>query len=412
VSGGGGGTVIRDPQGRRLRELDRYGVVVATLEWAAGGRLAAAGVRLPDGAWLVIQPGAAQDSRWGPSDLLCLDGRPLTHCMAIDWAAVDAIPALAEPARLPPGGGTAVLNLLATLAADQRRGPLEYRGPYPTEQLFLALLESFRWTATAEPPAPGDAEPLPDPLALFVGGGLSWWPAPHARAFGPDGVYVQSRERIEKLTWRGRSYYRLDWQGVERHSAHRVHETDGRVIAGLWALGGPLEEHLVLAPSGTVLTAGLPAPADEPVRRVTRAVAAGLAAIVVARSAPPLAESLRAIAAGLELEWAPLTGDLAILAGDRIRLSTRLGRELAARTRAAPSRAEQLRLGLVALSELAHALGDGLRARAQARLAEASPATQAEALDTARAPAGAAAAAREIGLAVEALLEETAQLLA
>jgi hypothetical protein len=412
VSAAGGGEVVRDPRGRRVRELDRHGEVVATLAWAPSGRLAAAAVRLPDGRWLEIEPGAAHDPRWGPSDLLRLGAEPLTHCAAIDWSAVGAIPPLAEPARLPPGGGTAVLNLVAGLAADQRRGALTYGGPYPTEQLFLALLECFRWAredANAIPDEPGAPT---DPLAAFVAGELSWWPAPHTRAFSPEGVYVQSRERIEKLVWRGRSYYRPDWQGVERQTAHRVYEARGRVTGGLWALGEPLEEHVVLGPGGAVLAAELPAPGDEPERAVPPAVAAGLAAVIVARSAPPLAESLRAIAAGLAVEWAPLTGDLAVLAPDRIRLSARLAHALAVRARGAPTRAEQVRLGFVALAELAHALGDGLRARAQARLAAASPAAQAAALGLARAPADAAAGAREIGAAVQALLEEAAQLLA
>jgi hypothetical protein len=410
VSGSGGGEVIRDPRGRRIRELDRHGEVVATLGWAESGGLAAAAVRLPGGAWLTIEPGAAHDARWGASDLLRLGAAPLTHCAAIDWASVDAIPPLAEPARLPPGGGTAVLNLVAALAADQGRGPLTYRGPYPTEQLFLALLESFRWTpwdATV-----GDIEMGGDPLAAFMAGGLSWWPDPHTRAFGPQGVYVQSRTQIEKLAWGGRAYHRIDWQGVERHTSHRVHEAAGRVIGGLWGLGAPLEDHLILTPDGTVLAAALPAADQEPVRAVTSAVADGLAAVVVAHSAPPLAESLRAIVAGLALEWAPLTGDLAVLSDDRARLSTRLGRALAARVRAASGRAEQVRLAFAALAELGHALGDGLRARAQARLSATPLPAQAAALDLARAPAAAVASAREIGLAVEALLEESAQLLA
>ena len=402
--------MIRDPRGRRIRELDRHGEVVATLEWAESGGLAAAAVRVPDGAWLTIEPGAAYDARWGASDLLRLGAAPLTHCAAIDWASVDAIPPLAEPARLPPGGGTAVLNLVAALAADQGRGPLTYRGPYPTEQLFLALLESFRWTprdATV-----GDIEMGGDPLAAFMAGGLSWWPDPHTRAFGPQGVYVQSRTQIEKLAWGGRAYHRIDWQGVERHTSHRVHEAAGRVIGGLWGLGAPLEDHLILTPDGTVLAAALPAADQEPVRAVTSAVADGLSAVVVAHSAPPLAESLRAIVGELALEWAPLTGDLAVLSDDRARLSTRLGRALAARVRAASGRAEQVRLAFAALAELGHALGDGLRARAQARLSAAPLPAQAAALDLARAPAGAVASAREIGLAVEALLEESAQLLA
>jgi hypothetical protein len=411
VSGGAGGEVIRDPRGRRIRELDRYGEVVATLEWAESGRLAVATVRLPDGAWLTLEPGAAHDPRWGASDLLRLGTAPLTHCASIDWAAVDAIPPLAEPARLPRGGGTAVLNLVASLAADQHRGPLTYRGPYPTEQLFLALLESFRWTAK-NAMTPVDVETLADPLAVFMARGLSWWPDPHARAFAPRGVYVQSRAQIEKLAWAGRSYYRADWQGLERHTSHRVHEAGDRVIGGLWGLGAPLEEHLILTGDGTVLAAALPPPDEGPVRSVPPAVASGLAGVVVAHSAPALAESLRAIVAEVRVEWSPLTGDLAVLEHGRVQLSTRLGRALAARGRAASGRAEQVRLAFVALAELGHALGDELRARAQARLAAAPLPAQEAALGETRAPAGAAAGAREIGLAVEALLEDCDQLLA
>jgi hypothetical protein len=393
--------------------VDRGGEPVATLTWAADGRLAGAAVRLPDGSWLSIEPGAAHDPRWGPSDLLRHGPTPITHCAAIDWARIEAIPPLAEPARLPPGAGTAVLNLVAALAADQERGPLPYRGPYPTEQLFLALLESFMWTpAGGHEPGSAVTAAVDDPLAAFTAGKLEWWPAPHARDFGAGGVYVQSRDRIDKLAWRGRAYYRTDWQGVRRHATHRVREVPGRVHGVLWALGTVLEEHLTLTPDGTVLAAELPVTEDRPARALTPAVAAGVSAVVVAASAPPLAGSLRAVAAGLAYEWAPLSGDLAVLTGERVRLSMRFGRALAGHRRAATSRAELLRLGFSALAELAHALGDGLRARAQARLAAAPVAEQEEALARVRAPAAAAAGAREIGSAVEALLEDAAQLVA
>lgn len=403
MTAGGGAEVLRDGHGRRVRERDGGGEDVTRLAWAADGRLAQAAVRLPDGDWLTIEPGVASDPRWGASDLLRGGAEPLTHCAAIDWARVDAIPPLAEPARLPPGAGTAVLNLVASLAADQERGPLAYAGPYPTEQLFLALLESFRWE-----PA-GEALAEIDPLAAFMAGGLRWAPAPHARTFARAGVYVQSRGRVEKVVWRGRTYYRVDWQGVERHAAHRLHEAGGRVQAGLWALGAPLETHLTLALDGAVVAA-TPSPAgEEPARPLPAAVRAGLTAVVVAASAPPLADALRAVTASLELEWAPLAGDLAVLDGERARLSARLRDALGERLRTAPSRAEQVRLGFAALAELAQALGDGLRARAQARLAAAPPAVQAAALSAERSPAGAAAGAREIGAAVEALLEESGQ---
>jgi hypothetical protein len=425
VHEGRGPQVIRDARGRRVRELDRHGTPVATFTWSADGALEGASVRLPDGAWLDVVPRGADDPRWGVCDLLCLGSQPLTHCAAIDWGRVGAIPALAEPARLPPGAGTAALNLVAALAADQGRGPLPYTGPYPTEQLFLSLLECFRWTdgtkseaGSSRPagtsPADGEAEDVqggPDLLAAFMAGALRWWPAPHVRAFAPGGVYVQSRERIDKLVWGGRVYYRSDWQGVQRHAAHRVHDAGDRVRASLWVLDAVLEEHLVLAADGTVLAAALPVPDDAPSRPVAPEVAAGLAAVVVAASAPPLAAWLRGVAAGLRFEWAPMSGDLAVLDGDRARLSQRLRRALAARVAEAETRAGQVRLGFAALAELAHALADGLRARAQAALAAAPPGGQAGAL-RGRVPAEAAAGAREIGLAVERLLEDAAQLLA
>ena len=120
VGVGGRGRVARDDRGCRVSERDRHGLEVARLRWMADGRLAAAAVRLPDRSWIEVEPGAAaDDARWGASDLLRHDGRSLTHCAAIDWARVDAIPPLAEPARLPPGAGTGVLNLVAALADDQ-----------------------------------------------------------------------------------------------------------------------------------------------------------------------------------------------------------------------------------------------------------------------------------------------------
>jgi hypothetical protein len=404
-------SVERDRHGRRVLERDRHGTTVAALTWADDDRLVEAAVRIPDGTWLRVRPGAAHDPRWGATDVISMAGSPLTQAdipltgfAAVEWAAIDAIPPLAEPARLPPGGGTAVLNLVAALAVDQARGPLAYRGPYPTEQLFLALLESFAFA----PDGPSDSMGAEHPLELFMGGGLVWIPRPHERTFDPRGVYVQTRERVEKLVWRGRAYYRDVWQGVERHAVHRLRDDGERVVGALWALGGPIEDHVVLSRAGDVLEIHAPAAAAEPSCPLAPATAAGLVAIVVAASAPPLAAAIRAVAGGLVFEWAPLDGDLAALDDGRARVSTALRRVLAVRLATAGSRAEQVRLGFAALAEAAHALGDALRARGQARLAAVDAGAQAEAL--ARSSTDAAAAAREIGEGVERLLVETAQL--
>jgi hypothetical protein len=392
-----GAEILRDARGRRIGERDRWGGRVARLAWATDGALDEAAVRLPDSGWLVVQPRATHDPRWGISDVLRREGdaTPLTRFAAVDWAAIDAIPPLAEPARLPAGAGTAVLNLVAALAADQDRAGLPYRGPYPTEQLFTALLESFRWEGDV-----GDE----GPLAAFMAGGLTWSPAPFGRAFTPEGACVQSRRRIEKVVWRGRTYVRADWQGVERHAAHRVHDAGGRVHCALWVLGAPLESHLVLAPDGAVVAIHDPERAGT-VEPVAAEIAAGLVAVVVASSAPPLAGALRAVAAELTFSWAPLAGELVEIGQAHARLAPAMLTALRARVAAAGARVEQVRLGFAALGELAAAAGDALRARAQLRLAADTAPAQAQALSAGRSPQEAATSARDIGRAVEALLE-------
>jgi len=345
-----------------------------------------------------------RDTRWGVCDVVRLAERDtaLTHFAAVNWAAVEGIPPLAEPARLPAGAGTAVLNLVAALAADQGRARLPYLGPYPTEQLFVALLEAFRWETDEAPD---------DPLAAFMRGALTWTPAPFSRTITPEGACVQARERIEKVVWRGRTYVRADWQGVERHAAHRVRDVAGAVCCSLWALGTALEDHLVLTAAGDVIAAPEPATTGS-VAPVDPELAAGLIAVVVASSAPALADAIRAVAAELTFSWVPLAGELATLTGEHARLSSAMLVALRARRAATSSRVEEVRLGFVGLAELAAALGDTLRVRAQVRLAAAEPAAQIHALGAAVSPEDTATSAQRISRAVEALLETAAQLMA
>jgi hypothetical protein len=206
------------------------------------------------------------------------------------------------------------------------------------------------------------------PLESFMRGELVWTPAPHERTFDPRGVYVQSRERVEKVAWRGRAYYRREWQGIERHGAHRVRDDGDRVVCSLWALDTPLEDHLVLTPAGDVVEVRVPTLITGSTRPLPAPTAAGLVAIVVASSAPPLAEAIRAEAAGLAFEWAPVAGDLATLDGGRARVSTGLLRALAARLATAESRAVQVRLGFAALAAAAHALAGGVTAFTEGKI--------------------------------------------
>jgi hypothetical protein len=389
-----------DATRRRVLELDRRGTPLAALHWSRGA-LATAWVRIPDGSWLVVEPRAAEQRPWGPVDRIARAARagdrgtPVTVFEALDWARIGRIPTLAEPAKLPPGGGVAILNLIAALALDQGRSILTYCGPYPSEQLFLALLESFRY-------APADA----DPLAAFRASRLSWTPAPHERAFEADGAYVQLRGRVEKVVWRGRAYYRPDWQGVVRHAPRRVRETDDGLRCSLWALGGPLEDHLRLTPEGVVSAIVERAAPPLDVRPLGPPLAAGIGAVVAAHSAAPLAPLVREQAGSLAVEWGPVDGDLVDVGATRARVSTLLRARLAAALGAADTPAARAGLALAALTEIALAMGDTLRAGAQRRLATLAEPEQRARLAARLADEG--GQARAITEAVETLLADIA----
>ncbi|PYM90719.1 MAG: hypothetical protein DME04_21985 [Candidatus Rokuibacteriota bacterium] len=372
------------------------------MRWADAGRLEGAWVRIPDGSWLGIEPRATADAPWGWSDRLWhaaepagegWHGTPLTLFEALDWGRIDRIPALAEPARLPPGGGTAVLNLIAALALAQSTGPLAYRGPYPTEQLFLALLESFHYE-----PAVDDA------LATFIRGDLAWRPAPAERLFVGDDLYVQLRERIEKVVWRSITYYRPDWQRVVRHAPRRIAEAPGGVSCGLWALEQPLEEHLRLGANGDLAAIVAPESASGPSRPLPPGVWPGVVATVAARAAAPLAPFVESVAGACSLEWGPVTRDLIHIGRDRVRVSERVREAFVRRLAAAPARADRVALGLAVLVEIASLVGDELRGRAQAELLRRDPDELPDAGE-ARARGG-VERAREITAAVAALLAD------
>jgi YD repeat-containing protein len=386
--------VRRDTAGRLTTELDRHGATLTEVSWQADGRLAGAAVRIPDGSWVTIRPRTGAAGPWGASDELCHGGQVVTGFAALDWSRITHIPPLAEPARLPPGAGTAVLNLIARLAADQGSGALRYEAPYPTEQLFLALLESFRWTG----------QDVADPLASFMAGRLAWSPAPHTRSFEAHGVYVQQRERIEKIGVDGRTFYRPDWQGVGRRTARVVRDTVRGVHGSLQALGVVLEDHVVLACDGSVLDVPAP-PADPPViRPLPPALVSGLVAIVVASSAPALAASIRDVAARLVFEWGPVAADLVDITASTVRLSPKLLRALETVLARYERRRERVGVAFTALGEAATLIGDALRRHAQAQLAGAPIAEQTAALQAHSGVVDGDATA--IGEAVEALLAD------
>ena len=360
-------------------------------------------MRTPVAGWIVIEPRAAIIEPWGlvdrlwqrddaaadDSPLVVIEGaRPLTVATATDWARPTRIPVVAEPGHLPAGAGTAVLNLVAVLARDSGVTRVGYEGPYPTEALFLSLLECF------------DAEPDDgEALARFVDGTLGWRPRPFEPCFDGD-VYVQRRGSIEKVVYGDRTYWRERWGGVRRWAPLRVDDDGALTRCALWALGHVVEEHLRLDADGRPVASAPSTVVGSATHAVAPAIRDGLIALVVAMSAPPLAQALRDEAAALAWAVGHVDRDLVRVDGVEVRIGSLFA---AAITDAlADPSAREPKTALAMLAEIASALGDGLRARAQARLVEAPEVVQRQALAADRADDP--DAARRITGAVRALM--------
>jgi hypothetical protein len=365
----------------RTVEIDPAGTLHAALAWSGTG-LTAAWLRLPDQSWLRVEPHAAGaaapapgggEAPWSAADRLwhCRRlgerGDPLTVLQAVDYGDVRSLPTLWDPARLPAGGGSALLNLLASLAEDQGRDRLVYEGPYPTEQLFLSLLESFR-----------PLEVTADPLGDFAGGAFGWAPAPHERQWLADGVHVQRRGRIDKVVRGRRAYYRDEWWGIRRHAPRRVVDEGDEAVAGLWFLGECVERHVVIGPRDDAHVAVTLA-AEGSTVVLPPAVVTGLAAVVAATGALPLAPLVPDLVA--DVAWGPAGGDLLDGSSGRLVFSSRMAEVLAARM-ARASRPERAALALAALREMAVLAAEIVQVRAQERLAGLPGAVQERLLNT------------------------------
>jgi hypothetical protein len=381
VTAGRWGTLIGfDPAGgrRRLVQFDRRGNLIAAFRWRSDGALAWARCRTALGSWIGIEPGVAAHAGWGRSDrvwLLDASGpwvprEEVTVFQSLDYERLDVIPPLAHPRRLPPGAGTAILDLVAGLMKDQGVTRVRYRGPYPTEHLFTALLESFRYD-----PA------VPDPLARFMDGGrLDWLPAPHERHRVTPEISVQLRQEIDKVVMDGATFYRRDWQGVI-HAEPRVVRSEGdRVVCSLWALGRPIEDRLVLDRSGEVLEVRAAAPDHAPTSPLPPLWGPALAELIARESAPALGATIRDVMDGLALEWGGVVGDLVRVDGATIRVSRRLRDAAIAWIREPSAGAERAERAVQFVLEVARLLGSSVRLLAQIRLEEASEEEQRRAL--------------------------------
>jgi hypothetical protein len=359
---------------RRLLQFDRRGHVTAALAWDEDWRLCWATCRMADGRMVGIEPGAVSHPAWGRSDRLWLVAdapgwrpeRALTVFQAVDWSQPAAIPPLAEPARLPAGAGTAVLDLLAGVMQDRGVARVRYQGPYPTEALFEALLESFHYDPDAR-----------SPLDAFVSGeALDWIPAPHERHHVTPGVCVQLRAEVDKVLIDGAAFYRTDWQAVIRRAPRVVRRDGERVICSLWALGRPLEDRLILDRSGEVLERPAPRPDPRPPAPMPPVWASALAELIARESTPMLAAPIRAALRAVGLEWGSVPGDLVRVEPGRLRVSRALRDAGLAWVDAAPDPGARAERAIHLALEVARLLAPEIRRRAQDALAALPEAEQ------------------------------------
>jgi hypothetical protein len=253
---------------------------------------------------------------------------------------------------------------------------VRYRGPFPTEQLFTSLLESFRYD-----------QAVPSPLEqLLDGGDVDMLPAPHQRHQVAPNVVVHLREEPDKVVVDGLAFSRPDWQGVILHEPHRLRRDGAHLVCSLWALGRPLEDRLALDAAGDVLARPAPRVDARPPAPLPEVWHGALAELIARESAPALHEPIGRVLREVTLRWGPTPGRLCLERGGTLTLARALRDEgiawvMTAERPARPERAAQFVL------EIARLLAPTVRARAQA-LVETLPAAEQARLLEADAPAG------------------------
>jgi hypothetical protein len=222
-------------------------------------------------------------------------GGPLTAMTVIEWDRPTRIPTIAEPGRLPPGAGGALLNELARRAVRAGVAALRYAGPYPTPGLWRALGRSFR---TAGSEAEFTADVLGRALRLaFDEISIDFAPAPHERIAHGAG-WVELRDGIERAV--------IDDVAYERDGSP-ARLLDGR--AELWFGNACYARIASFDPRGALIDGPHPPPAIGSAvlgHAFPPALRAALAELIADVVPAPLAADARAIAAARPIAWADL----------------------------------------------------------------------------------------------------------
>ena len=278
----------------------------ATLRWAAG-RITAIELRASAGPTLRVDGTAVPHPLFGQAHALTVDGAPASWMSAIDLTRPTEIPAIEEPARLPPLTGSALLNVVARQAAGVA---LRYAGPYPTSALYASLQQSF--VASADE-ATFTADAMARALAVArTPIAVDFTPSPFDRRWPHPRVAVQRRVAIERVIVDGVAYL-ADDDGPRRLR----HADDGTWLAELWIGDAPWGVRAQLDGTGATCAGplDLPSVTGAPVgAALPPALVAALAEPIAACAAPPLTAAIHADLATLAVIWAD-AGDA--LARDR-----------------------------------------------------------------------------------------------
>ena len=238
-------------------------------------------------------------------DAIVWEGAAVTVMTRIDWTRPHRIPAIEAPAKLPPGLGAAIMNLLAERARDAGIPALRYAGPYPTSALYHALLRSFRTTATEE-------DFTRDALDRAVRGALDelpydFVPAPHVRRSITRG-HVEIRDGLERVVMDGVAYARGD--AITRLAHDKVHgAVDDHVHAEVWFGDSCWARVATLSSSGVLVDGPHPLPRCESAvlgKAFPPALREAIAELVAETIPAPLATDARAMLAARPIAWADL----------------------------------------------------------------------------------------------------------
>ncbi|MCX4247024.1 hypothetical protein [Paraliomyxa miuraensis] len=351
-----------DPQGLPRRILDPHGNVL--LRRDRTGDHERLWLRLPDHRQIALVLDAADHAVLGRCDaVVSPEGETLALASAVDWHHPTSIPALDRPGALPPGAGTAILDLLAWRALRAGSDPLRYRGPYPSAALWSALEASFR---VDEPVARAQARFLAGAEQRALAGTMdtidvAFHPAPHVRCWPRPRICVQHRAGIERIHLDGHAF-------DPAPTSMRRLQRDGDDVVACIAVGPTIVAELLrLDPSGEPRDEPSPLPPAPPALCGTPlpdAVVRVLGEVVMAQAPRLLVPGLRDVLASARVVWGDPGLSLVRWRGDALELHGAL-------VAALPTDPTAL-LGVLTL-----AVEGPLRRAAAARLARAFEASQA-----------------------------------